>query len=379
MNNSYYTTISFLLFLYLGGWNPTAQAQLLEQYKEIYPYVPFSIAKADASGYSKCAVWKAVYQRVEGDESGVLWSEDTIPSYRYQRYEFFGGKPQFYTRYTPDNKKIQSMEYFYQNGLLSAIEVIRFDSVQDWSLDYVTKYSYRSLDTTERMSHAVEGEAFARERPRLRSDQAAPAQRIREYGPPYQAVRLLDEFDFDKKYRLRRLKTTVVGYTPKMETCLGWVMGEKRLLSIHYTDTSSHRKLMRNMHQILEDQESRLNEVGQPMHSKVYNARGEQLWTIDYVYDEEGRLQKKTHWVRYVPLQTVTKVVVDDTPKKAKKRKRAKKKTPEPPQVVATLPPAEPVIYKIEYFSYAPDGLLEQHIIEEKNLQTVLDYSYFNE
>lgn len=378
MNNSYYTTISFALLLYLWGWNPTAQSQLLEQYKEIYPYVPFSIAKADASGYSKCAVWKAVYQRAEGDESGILWSKDTIPGYRYERYEFFSGKPQFYTSYTPENKKIQSMEYFYRNELLAAIEVMRYDSTQDKSLDYVTKYSYRSLDTTKHMSRSIEGEAFARKRMPLRSDQAAPAQRIREYGAPYQTVRLLDEFDFDKKYRLRRLKTAVIGYAPKMETRLGWAMDEKRLLSVYYTDTSSHRKMMRNMHQLLEDRESRLNEAGQPTHTKVYNARGEQLWTIDYAYDEEGRLQKKTHWVRYVPLQTVAKATVDDTPKKAK-RKRAKKKTPEPPPVVAILPPAEPVVYKIEYFSYTPEGLLEQHIVEEKNRQTVLDYSYFNE
>lgn len=377
MNNSYHIIISLIL-LHVGGWNSIAQAQLLEHYQEIYPTIPFSIAKADASGYSKCAVWKAVYQRAEGDESGTLWSTDTLPSYRYQRYEFFGGKPQFYTSYTPDNEKIQSMEYFYRNNLLAAIEVMAYDSTQVGTLDYVTKYSYRSLDTTERMSRFVEGEAFVRKRVPLQADQAAPAQRIREYGAPYHAVRLLDEFDFDTLYRLRRLKTTVVGYTPQMEARQGWTMDEKRLLSIHYTDTSSHRKMMRNMHQILEDQESRLNETGKPVHTRVYNTRGEQLWSIDYVYDEEGRLQTKTHWVRYVPQQAVALAVVEEPKKKSKKKKRLKKETPAPP-AAAPLPPAEPVVYKIEYFSYTPEGLLEQHIVEEKNRQTVLDYSYFNE
>lgn len=377
MNHSYYN-ITYFILLYLGGWTAIAQAQLLEHYKEIYPAVPFSIAKADASGYSKCAVWKGVYQRVEGDESGVLWSKDTIPSYRYQRYEFFGGKPQFYTSYTPDNEKIQSMEYFYRNDLLAAIEVKAYDSTQVGKLDYVTKYSYRSIDTTEQMSRFVEGEAFARKRAPLRPDQAAPAQRIREYGPPYRAVRLLDEFDFDQNHRLRRLKTTVVGYAPQMEARLGWAMDEKRLLSIYYSDTSSHLKLMRDMHHIMEERESRLNEAGQPIQTRVYNTRGEQLWSIDYVYDEEGRVQKKTHWVRYVPHQSVATTMVEE-PKQKPKKKRSKKQEPEPKPAVAPLPPAEPVVYKVEYFSYTPEGLLEQHIVEEKHRQTVLDYSYFNE
>ncbi len=283
-----------------------------------------------------------------------------------------------YTDYTPDNEKIQSMEYFYRGGLLAAIEVMKHDSTQIGKLDYVTKYSYRSADTTKPAVATIEGEAFVRKRAPIPEDQAAPAQRIREYGPPYRAVRLLDVFDFDTLNRLRRLTPTAIGYATNMEERLGWAMDEKRLLSINYTDTSSHRKRMRDMHQILEDKTSDLNEAGQLLHTKVRNARGEQLWTIDYTYDEVGRLQKKTHWVRYVPQQAVP-LITKDTPPKKTKKKRSKKQTAEPPPTIVALPPAEPVVYKIEYFSYTPEGLLEQHIVEEKDRQTVLDYSYFNE
>lgn len=389
MNNVHISTF-FTLLLLLGVGSPTAYAQLLERYEELYPTWPFSVAQADAANYSKCSVWKTVYRQTAGDVSGEPWMQDTIPGYRSDRFDFFGGKPRVSTSYTPDNNKIQSMEYFYQNGVAAAIEVKAYDSLnQDGWVDYVIKYSYHYLDTNGQPSRASLGEAFQRKlgEEEDRSDQAVPAQRIREYVTRFRGVRLLDEFDFDTLYHLRRLKTTVVGYAPQMETKLGWKADEKRLLTINYTDTSRSLKVMRDMRLILEDRHTLLDEAGRPYKALVRNAQGEHLFTIDYAYDEEGRLIKKTHWVRpFVP-----KVQTPEPEEPSKKAKRKQKKAPQsdvaPTEEVAVVSPratpvqapALPVVYKVEYFTYTPEGLVERYISEEKGLQTVLEYSYFNE
>lgn len=377
---NHHTALYSILLLLLVGTQPI-HAQVLERYHEIYPTWPFSAAQAATPGYSKCSVWKTVYVKTEGDVSGEPWTQDTIPAHRYQRYDFYSGKPRMLVTYTPDNEKIQTMEYFYRNDLLAAIEVLQYDTLQRSRLEYVTKYSYRY---SKGQGPPPTGEAFLREGPQAEAsyaNQAIPAQRIREYGPPFQAVRLLNEFDFDTLYHLRRLKTTVVGQGPQMETRLGWVPNEKRLLTIEYTDTSMDYKVMRDMHLILEDRFAFLDENGRSQVTHVRNARGEHLWTIDHEYDELGRPQKLIHWVRSVPQQNTPPPLPRKGGKKKKpQRQKNKKNAPvETPKPVLALAPAEPVVYKIEYFTYDADGLLEQHITEERGRQIVLQYSYFNE
>ena len=180
----------------------TAQWQ---NYKAAYPVWPFSIAKVMETGNNKCSVWKSRYQRAEGDESGQLWTTPIGDAYQYQRYQFSEGKPAMASTYVPSGNKLETMEYFYRDNLLSAIEVLAFDSVQNSKMKYALQYLYYKKND-------------------------APAQRTTLYGHPHSKVRVLDEFEFDEQYRLTRQKSTVVGASPHMDSLLGLQANEKRLI-----------------------------------------------------------------------------------------------------------------------------------------------------
>ncbi len=324
-----------------------------QQYRAAYPEWPFAIEQVLATGNNKCSVWKSRYQRAEGDESGQVWRTPIEDAYQYQRYQFSSGQPQLVSTYLPSGNKLETMEYFYRENLLSAIEVLAYDTLQESKVKYALQYLY--YKTTD-----------------------APAQRTKLYGPPNSRVRVLDEFDFDEAHRLTRQKSTVVGFSPYMDSLLGLKADEKRLFSAQYTDSVITKKLFMDLHIILDDRKTFLNANKQPILTEVRNAKGEKLWTIDYHYEGE-QLTKKVHWVRRkaAVTQDLPAQEVEGTAPK-KKQLRAKKKA-EAPVVPAPLLLLEPAIYKVEYFLYNADGLLERHITEEEQQQTILEYSYFME
>ncbi|MGH1337462.1 MAG: hypothetical protein ACRBFS_15165 [Aureispira sp.] len=355
---------SVKIALLLGGLlgiieGTTAQWQ---QYKAAYPVWPFLVEQVAATGNDKCSVWKSRYQKGEGDESGQLWMTSIEDSYQYQRYQFSGGKPAMVSTYLPSGNRLETMEYFYRDNLLSAIEVLGFDTLQNAHVKYALQYLYYK-------------------------EKDAPAQRTTLYGHPHSKVRILDEFEFDEEYRLTRQKSTVVGFSPHMDSLLGLQANEKRLISARYEDSMQTKKVFRDMHVILDDRKTYLNGDKKPELTEVYNAKGEKLWTIDYHYEGE-QLTKKVYWVRRAaPVSQETVVVTDSVPSakrkvgkrgknKTKKAKKGKKTAEVVPIPLVLL---EPAIYKVEYFRYNGEGLLEQHMIEEEEQQTVLEYSYFTE
>ncbi len=343
-----------LLWPLLVMLNQQANAQW-QQYNAAYPEWPFALEQVLATGNNKCSVWKSRYQRTAEDESGQIWTTPIEDAHQYQRYQFSGGKPMLVSTYLPSGNKLETMEYFYRDHLLSAIEVLQYDTLQASELKYALQYLYYK-------------------------EKDAPAQRTTVYGRPNSRVRVLDEFEFDEARRLTRQKSTVVGFSPYMDSLLGLKANEKRLMSAHYGDTVQTQKLFQDLHLILDDRKTFLNAEQQPVLTEVRNAKGEKLWTIDYHY-EAGRLAKKTYWVRRAaPIAQEEPPTAAAPIQKGKAKKKARKKgTTEVDAAPAALVLLEPAVYKIEYFRYNGDGLLEQHIIEEEDQQTVLEYSYFTE
>lgn len=344
-----------LVIFYCTAQTLTAQWQA---YKAAYPQWPFSIEQVTATGNSKCSVWKSRYQRAEGDESGQLWSTPVEDAHQYQRYQFYGGKPAMVSTYVPSGDRLETMEYFYKNGLLSAIEVLAFDTLQKSKVKYALQYLYYQ-------------------------DNDAPAQCTKLYGPPYSRVRLLQEFEFDEQKRLTRQKSTVVGFVPKMDSLLGLQPDEKRMVSIRYEDSVIVQKSFRDLHFIVDDRMTYLNADKKPYLTEVRNEKGQKLWTIDYVYEGE-QLVKKVHWVRRTapaPQEAPTDSTTVDKKGKGKKNKTGKAKKRKKDEEIAPvqLVLLDPTVYKVEYFRYNADGLLEQHIVEEEDQQIVLEYSYFSE
>lgn len=353
INNMKKNAVTGLLIGFLLGITEIITAQW-QQYKAVYPEWPFSIEQVVATGSNKCSVWKSRYQRTEGEESGQLWTTVIEDAHQYQRYLFSEGKPAFVSTYLPSGNKLETMEYFYKENLLSAIEVLTFDSLQKSKLKYALQYLYYKKND-------------------------APAQRTTLYGAPNSRVRVLDEFEFDGQYRLTRQKSTVVGSSPHMDSLLGVQANEERLISVQYGDSIETKKLFRDLHVILDDRKTFLDADKKPRLTEVYNAKGEKLWTIDYYYEGE-QLTKKVYWVRRTA--TVSKQVTattEATKKRGKGKVKKGKKRAEEKETPISLVLLDPVIYKVEYFHYNADALLEQHIIEEEGEQTVLEYSYFME
>ncbi|BDS13498.1 hypothetical protein [Aureispira anguillae] len=330
-------------------WTVNLVHAQLGMYPEIYPPLPFDLAKVTEFGNNKCTVWKGIYKMDTGDESGSIWSIPIEASHQYQRYVFPDGKMTMISTYVPIGDKQWTMEFFYKQDLLSAIEKLVYDSLQNSKLDFTYAYFYQH--------------------------NGIPFQRVKMYGHPNKSVRLLDEFEFDSLTRVIRQKTTAVGNSPQMDSLVGLKDKEKRLAITEYTPNAESYQVYQNLYALINDKKTFLDEEGNAVITKVRNSSGKILFTIDYKY-EGGRLAKKLHWVMRETERAEPPEEKEFSTKKKKKKKKTKVQ-----EVKVNLPvsPPKPEIYKLEYFAYTEEGLLETHIIEEDGIQTVFEYTYFEE
>lgn len=352
----------FVLNVVWGAKMMQAQVAL---YPDVYPSVPFNLTKATELGNNKCSIWKSIYEKGANDHSGETWSNPIEEAYQYQRYESIEGKMNLISTYFVSGFKKWSIEYFYQENLVSAIEKLQYDSLQNTSLDFTYIYKYEHDGT--------------------------PFQRVKMHGYPNKSVRLLDQFEFDSLNRVVRQKTTAVGSSPQMDSLVGLLDKEKRLTVTEYTDSTFARRVYKNMYENTKDKKTFLDENGQAVITQVRNSSGEILFTVDYKYDN-NQLTQKIHWVmRRTAQSPEPKEELAPSKGKEKKKKKASNKKKTSPRTmkasngevkklekILSLPP-KPEIYKLEYFVYNTDGLLEMHITEEDGVQTILEYTYFSE
>ncbi|MBL4648151.1 MAG: hypothetical protein JKY03_00340 [Aureispira sp.] len=332
-------------------------------YPEVYPSVPFNLAKATELGNNKCSIWKGIYKKGADDRSGETWTNPIEEAHQYQRYEFMDGKMSLVSTYFLSGFKEWSMEFFYKENLVSAVEKLNYDSLQNTSLAFTYAYKYEYDGT--------------------------PFQRVKMYGHPNKGVRLLDQFEFDSLNRAVRQKTTAVGYSPQMDSLVGLLDKEKLLTITEYTDSTFARRIYKNMYETAKDEKTFLDETGQAVITQVWNASGKILFTIDYKYDN-NQLTQKIHWVmreQVIRSKVSPEVVPIKKKQKKKKLKKSTKLKISPRTLEASASdvkeakkmPPKPEVYKLEYFTYNMDGLLEIHITEEDGVQTILEYTYFSE
>jgi hypothetical protein len=326
-------------------------AQML-QFPAVYPALPFNLEKAKKLGYNKCTVWKGKNSKTAGDESGTIWSSILQESHQFQKYVFPEGILDIVSRYASSGDKIWSMEYFYKQGLLSAIEQLTYDSLQDASVEYAYAYLY--------------------------SYDSIPFQRVKMFGFPNQKLRLLEEFEFDTQRRLVRCKSTVSGLGPHMDSLVGLLSGEQ-LLSLHEYDSQyiANRRY-KNLYVILKDEKSYLNDQGQIFKTVYRNAKGRRITFVEYFY-EDTVLSSKRHWK--FPLPDVSEPIPISNKKRKKNATRFKKNNTSIASDSSSTSkiPAFPTLFKTEVFTFSLEGLIETHLIEENGIQTVLEYTYFME
>lgn len=338
-------------------------------YPAVYPSVPFNLAKATELGNNKCSIWKGMYQKGADDRSGETWTNSIEEAHQYQRYEFIEGKMSLVSTYFLSGFKEWSIEFFYKENLVSAVEKLNYDSLQNTSLDFTYVYKYEHDGT--------------------------PFQRVKMYGHPNKSIRLLDQFEFDSLNRAVRQKTTAVGSSPQMDSLVGLLNNEKLLTITEYTDSTFARRVYKNMYENTKDEKTALDVAGQAVFTEVKNSSGKILFTIDYKY-ENNQLTQKIH--RVMREQTASVALPSEVVPAKKKKEKTKKKKQKASSKLKTSPrtleasasaikkaekmpslPPKPEIYKLEYFRYNIDGLLEIHIIEEDGVQTILEYMYFSE
>lgn len=318
----------------------------IKQYPELYPKLPFDLGKVVENGYNKCTVWRGIYSQAANDLSGEMWSNTIEESFQYQKYVFPDGKMDLITTYALNRGKLWTMEFFYQHNLISAVEKLKYDTLQESSLDFAYSYFYKKDNS--------------------------PFQRVQNFGHPNKGMRLLDEFEFDTLGRVLRQKSTAVGQAPHMDSLLG-LKDQEKLLTLHeYGDSTMAHRVYKNLYIILEDDMTFYNEAGQATRTEMRNAEGKLISTIYYEY-EGDKVSKKTHWVIRTVLNPEIQKEEDN---KKKKNKKEKEKTTEN---VPLIEP-QPEVYKVEYFIYnSENGLLEKHIIEENGVQMIYEYTYFSE
>lgn len=346
-------------------WSVNSIQAQVALYPEVYPGVPFNLMKATELGNNKCSIWKGTYQKGANDQSGEMWTNSIEAAYQYQRYEFIEGKMSLISTYFESGFKDWSMEFFYKENLVSAVEKLDYDSLQNTSLGFAYIYKYEHDGT--------------------------PFQRVKMHGHPNKGVRLLDQFEFDSLNQVIRQKTTAIGYSPQMDSLFGLLDKEQLLTITEYTDSTFARRVYKNMYENTKDVKTFLDEAGQAVITQVRNSSGKILFTIDYKYDNNQQSQK-IHWVmrEHVTSPEALPEVVKGKNKRKKKKKTSTKLKTSPRTLKATegniavtekaqpLPPI-PEVYKLEYFTYNSEGLLEMHITEEDGVQTILEYTYFSE
>lgn len=315
-----------------------------DNYPEVCPDLPFELKKATTVDYQKCTVWKGVYGLGAGDLSGEMWSNTIENPYQYQKYAFGDGKMDLITSYLPKGKD-WSIEFFYQQNLLSAIEKLDYDSLQNPKIGYSYTYMYKHDKT--------------------------PSQRVKKFDEMNKGIRLLEEFEFDNLNRMVRQKATAFGYSRQMDSLLGLQDQEKMLTLSEYGDSTFTRRVYKNLHDIVKDEKSYYDDNGLFYKTELRNPHGVLTTIIDYEY-EGGQLIKKTYWK--IPQ---SELIITPKEEASNKKKSKNKKEILIEKVIEVVEPELTRVDRVEYFFYNEENFVEKHIIEENEIQFIFEYTFF--
>lgn len=283
---------------------------------DIYPALPFDLAATAQAGNNKTTIWLSRATATESDVAGQPWSNIQQQTYLWQRYEYVNGKMELETTYLSTGDKQQTQEYFYRDQLLSATEILQYDSLQKSKQAGGLIYLYYKDNK--------------------------PFQRVRTFGFPNHRVRLLDEFVFDEQHRITKQKTTATGQGPDMSKLLDGMQDKAvRKVVYKYQDSILICQQYNNLYSLQDESTTTYNEQQLPQKTVLTNTAGKVIVATDYEY-EGTHCTKKIHWIGGETNETVL------------------------------------TIYKIEYFEY-DNGLIVRHLTEENGVQTVLDYNHFLE
>lgn len=324
---SFFFTILFTAATFQPQAKAQSQAQyntqlptiLAENYQAIYPELPFDNALLSKTEFDRVDIWKEVYQRSENDESGLVWSNQT------QNYQVFsailGDKKVLNITYlAPDNVPLRRFDYYYINGLTSAIDEMQFDEAGKDDLMLTNIYFYEAS--------------------------GKPFQRVRTY-PKDKAFREITAVRFDAQGRLIHLKTSYTG-APRHSQTLMRVQTGKELITTEFNSKNILQNTYQNYNELIRSNDYTLANDKEIATVRSYTNHNHLHEVATYEYTD-GRVTKIVAELHHLA------------------HTEAEHHAPNQSGDVAK---------RISYFFYNASGLVERIIIEQGQEQTVLNYNY---
>ncbi len=260
-------TYQTLLIICLGCYCQGLWAQFSpDPYAEVYPKREFSICDIKEKGYQKVVIWYNEYSRGEKDESGMTWS-NYINSYQHQKHVFPAGQLELSTYYYPDGNKIKSYQYYYIGRLISVVDELSFDSMQEESVKFSYQYAYK--DTV-------------------------PFEMVKIY-PEDKGFRIMHDYLFDKEGRLIREKVTAHGQLKRLQTLSDEELEiSNSMVLAAYQGDSKTLRFYKDQHSLFRTERTQYSEEGLLINTRIKDGEHRLIADIGYSYEGES-LVKETH------------------------------------------------------------------------------------
>jgi hypothetical protein len=277
-----------------------------------YPSFGVDVQAAVQKEYTRLTQWYETYNKGETDESGTIWSQP-IASYQAAVLQLNAKGVENATYYDPENNRLLRFDYYYINGLLSAIDEFKFDKEQKEQLIFTDVYFY---------------EADGR-----------PAQRTRQFAKD-KGLREMVTYRLDAENKLQKQKTEYSGKATKAQT-ISLIETGKQLISWEYGSTT-RRSVFQNGNELIEMHEYQMQN-NLPQTIRRYGRNYAVISESQCHYDGD-KLQRISTQLSHAA--TISKDNPNFSP-------------------------------RIEtFFFYNEEGLLERIIVEQGDLQEVFNYSY---
>ncbi len=256
--------ISVLSLFFLSTVSPLYSQFSNAPFYEAYPELPFNLKDVVKNNYQLVAIWHDEYTRSEGDESGIPWANQTI-SYQKEKHMLQGRFMDRSVFIDSLGNRYSAFQYYYSGKLISAIDELEFDSLQNEIISYSYHYAYK--DTI-------------------------PFQRVKLFNND-KSFRLLFDYMFDKENRLLRTNVTAHG-EPLKEESIKKAEKEMDLLLVAHNKDSRTERHYKEMHDLQFSERIQFNEKGLPINKKIKGGKNELIKEIIYVYEDEI-LSKEIH------------------------------------------------------------------------------------
>jgi hypothetical protein len=309
-------TTSFLLYFYIFAFAQTPKLfptiPKANDFSFIYNNLNVDIQPIIQAQYNRVTQWYETYQKSETDESGLVWSVPVL-SYQACVLQINQMGLENITYYDAENNRLRRLDFYYIDGLVSAVDEFKFDKEQKEQLLFTDAYFYEA--------------------------NGKPAQKTRKFNREPN-LREMVTYRFNEENQLNYQKTEYVGKATRAQT-ISLIETGKQLLNWEYGNTT-RRTIYQNHSELIELYEYQI-EANLIKIVKCYGYN-HQLISINECFYKSDKLQhisSKLSQAATISKDNLTQAANIET-----------------------------------YFFYDEDGFLQRIMVEQGDFQEVFNYSY---